>query len=225
MSVFSVALTAMLFSFVAHKAVSADLTVRGTIRPTACIPALSNAGIVDYQTIDATKIPANRPTVLDVQSISFSVNCNGPAVVALRLVDNRAASVVPGLSSQLEPPVPGIQAYGLGTASGTNIGIYTVKVEPGSITGLTGDGTAVGNLNIFGSLGANDSWTIFSSSYFNADGVSNWKGFGMSVTAPDPFVQLAGKFSVTAILDKGANLPLRENINLDGSATLELMYL
>ena len=30
---------------------------------------------------------------------------------------------------------------------------------------------------------------------------------------------------MTAVLDKGANLPLTQNIDLDGSATIEVQYL
>lgn len=215
----------MLSSFAAQAAASNALTVKGTIRPTACIPSLGNAGVVDYHEIDPAKILAHQATVLEPQLIVFAVTCNGPANFALRIADNRPGSAVPGLSGLLIPPVPDIQAYGLGSVKGSNIGIYTVKVEPDSVTGVTGDGTPATRVNVLGSLGNNDSWTIFSSTYFNADAVSNWKGFARSAAVPEPFASITGNLSVTAVLDKGANLPLRETINLDGSATMELMYL
>ena len=36
---------------------------------------------------------------------------------------------------------------------------------------------------------------------------------------------MSGNLGVTAVLDKGDNLPLTQNIDLDGSATIEVQYL
>lgn len=46
-----------------------------------------------------------------------------------------------------------------------------------------------------------------------------------TTSAPIAFKHLSGTFSVQAFLNKGSELTLTEDVPLDGSATIELVYL
>lgn len=73
----SLATTALLIAS-AHTfaASSVDLTVKGLITPSACTPALSGGGTVDYGKISAKDLKADQQTFLPTQIVQFSVTCD-----------------------------------------------------------------------------------------------------------------------------------------------------
>lgn len=75
-----------------------DLAVRGLITPNACQLQLANGGVVDHGKLAARDLNTDELTVLDQYRRQLSVRCEGPTLVALSTVDNRAGSALtPGL--------------------------------------------------------------------------------------------------------------------------------
>ena len=94
-SLLKTALTASLLvaSVNAVAASSVDLTVKGLITPSACTPALSNSGSVDYGKISAKDLKLDNPTFLVMQALQLTVTCDAATLMALDANDNRAGSV------------------------------------------------------------------------------------------------------------------------------------
>lgn len=216
----------MLVSFLAQATDTAELSVKGVIRPTACAPSLSGGGLVNYGLIESTHLSANQATALEPKTVSFTMTCSAPARVALRLIDNRSDSIVPGLVNHLVGEfIPYTKAYGLGAADGTNIGAYVVELDLNSFSGTAVEGGE--NMHAEPLTGTSSQWLQGSfMKYFGTDPYSRLKAFkSSSGTGPGAWSSLAGNLIVSPIIDQRSKLPLTEEINLDGSATLEVIYL
>lgn len=76
----------------AFAASSTDLTVTGIITPTACTPALSNNGTVDFGKRSAKDL--NQTRTFCTESSKLNVVCDGETTFALELADNRSTSTI-----------------------------------------------------------------------------------------------------------------------------------
>lgn len=76
----------------AFAASSVDLTVKGVITPNACTPTFSGGGVVDHGKIASKDLVQNNPTTLPKAMLKLSINCEGPTAIAIRPVDNRAGT-------------------------------------------------------------------------------------------------------------------------------------
>ncbi len=218
LSTLTVALTA---SFGARAADTAELKVKGVIKPAACTASLAGAGIVDYGNIPASQLNATNPTVLSEKTLSFSLNCDAATQIAIRLTDNRSSSVVTGIVKNISSRLTDTGAFGLGKFDGKNLGIYSVKLD-----NVRGDSKRASL--IFYKQKNTDNWSVASNgaavgsgSYFAGD----MKSWGWLSNTPAAYKTITGDLSVQAVLDKSSNLPTGNNIPLDGSATLEVVYL
>lgn len=209
------AFAAILFSGSVAAASTTELKVIGVIKPPACTPSFSGGGVVDYGTIPASSLPAGQYKTLEKKQINFQVNCDAPVKMGVAFKDNRQASRVAGIVSAVSYDAREIFNYGLGTVANKNVGGYALAWD--SATTL-GDGAALDN--IYSDGGKN--WR-------RADGLDN-NGSLYSFSAPGAKVPVAMKslkatINVQAVLNKPENLPLTQDVPLDGSATLELLYL
>jgi len=218
-TLFSALAASLLVSFAAQAADTAELKVKGVIRPSACTPSFTGTNVVDYGTISAKGLSATAANVLAEKTIAFTVTCDAATKVAVRAIDNKASTVVAGLMTAISLNLDDKNAYGLGAAGGKNIGAYSVRVIPNSFTadGATAD-VIYDNAN-------NGTWAKSPSGHFKADGTSRKSFAATGTTTPSAYKTMSGNLGVTAVLDKGANLPLTQNIDLDGSATIEVQYL
>ena len=201
----------LLASLGAQAADTAELKVKGTIRPSACTPSFTGDGTVDYGTIAAKSLNTASGTQLPAKTIAFAVTCAAPTRIALRTIDNRASSVVTGLSSNNSP-------YGLGSYQSKNIGVYNVFVTPGTFTADGGAVDVIAEKNFAGS----GNWE--KSSNGNLGAVRHSFAAANAIT-PGAYQTVTGIFTIQATINKGSELPLTENIPLDGSATVEVQYL
>ncbi|WP_028620849.1 DUF1120 domain-containing protein [Pseudomonas sp. Ant30-3] len=80
----------------AWAASSTDLTVTGTITPTACTPLLSNGGVVDYGKIAAKDLNETTNTIIGRDTLQLTVNCVAPVQFALAPVDNNPGTASNG---------------------------------------------------------------------------------------------------------------------------------
>ncbi|MBP0598542.1 DUF1120 domain-containing protein [Herbaspirillum sp. LeCh32-8] len=213
------ALAAALASTSSFAASTTELKVTGVIKPVACTPSFSGGGVVDYGTIPTQSLKADAPTALAEKSVSLTISCDSAAKVGYRAVDNRQASAVKGLVAvaATHKDIGDLAAFGLGTAGGKNIGIYTLRIDPASVSA---DGTTPDSL--YGEAGR---WIKSTNGLFGVSG-SYIKAFAPSgSTVPAAYKTITATLNVEAIIDKASNLSLTQDILLDGSATIEVVYL
>jgi hypothetical protein len=189
----------------AFAASSVDLTVTGTITPSACTPALSNGGTVDYGKISAKDLNLDKPTPLGREILQLTVACDAATLFALEAKDNRLGSHWYGASEN----------YGLGLINGTEkLGAYTMRLRSLLADGVPSRSIASRN----GGL----SWYL--------DGGEFWRDNILSVTdassvAPIPVQLLTADFRVTPEIAPANQLTLTNEVTIDGSATLTVRYL
>ena len=74
-----------------------DVTLTGSITPSACTPTLSPSGVVDHGRVPARSLNQYEFTELPARTLDLSVTCNHSVLFVLVGVDNRAdSSVGPG---------------------------------------------------------------------------------------------------------------------------------
>lgn len=184
---------------------SVELTVKGTITPSACTPSLP--GAVDFGKISAKDLTPDNHTVLEVKTLQLTVSFEAPTLFAIHPVDNRV-----GTSTRSG-------AYGLGLVDGTTekLGRYFLSLRnpmadiPSTLLGQyttdrwspvdEDEAIIPGMLVAFGSLDAQIGWL------------------------PHPLQNAAAEFVFNTAIAPANDLTLTNDVALDGSATLELKYL
>lgn len=187
---------------------SVNLSVRGTITPSACTPLLGQDGQIDYGKIAARDLNPATFTRLPDTNLSVSVNCEAATLFAVKLTDNRAGS---SASAPL--------GFGLGLINGNEkIGVFNVVLH----TPLA-DNAPITQLQ---SLNDGQSWMVVS------DGVAlpalRLGAFGNASSgtwAPIPIQDLRVQMRVSTSIAPAQGLTLDREVPLDGSATLDLIYL
>lgn len=206
-------MTAASAAAISHAAPSVELKVTGVIRPVACNPTLAADGVVDYGNISATALRQGQATVLPARQVSLIVSCNAAAKIALAVVDNRSSSRLAGVTDSIQPGAD--YNFGLGLAGGKKIGGYVLSFE----NGATADGRGVSGLV---STDRGNSWSA-GASYIQHEG----SYYSFSDNGANPTMQkvLSALIKVQAVLNKAEELPLTQDVLLDGSATIEVKYL
>jgi type 1 fimbria pilin len=213
------AIAAALVSGAAFAAPTAELKVTGVIKPPACTPNFASGGVVDYGVIPTNSLKATEPTALAEKSVSFTVSCDSAVKVAYRAIDNRQASAVKGLvaAAALYKGIGDTGAFGLGTAAGKNIGAYTLRIDPASVVADSSTPDS-----IYDQYGT---WAKSTNGMFGTNGLFTKAFAAPGTTTPAAYKTVSATLTIQAIIDKTSNLPLSQDIQLDGSATLEVQYL
>jgi type 1 fimbria pilin len=191
-------------SATAVAASSVDLTVKGLITPSACTPALSNGGTVDYGKISAKDLNIDKVTPLAEQSLQLTVTCDAATLMALDADDNRAGSNHGN----------DMMEFGLGLINDTEkLGAMTVRlISP------IADGVAV---KAIGSEDGGVTW--FTERYLmpeNLISVAN-----TSADAPIPVQVLTSEMYVSPKIAPANGLTLTNEAAIDGSVTITVRYL
>ncbi|MEG8231163.1 DUF1120 domain-containing protein [Pseudomonas orientalis] len=186
---------------------SVDLSVVGVITPSACTPTLSNSGVVDHGKLSVQDFPANE-MVLPQATLQLEVICDGPLLMAVKSTDNRAGTA--NVYSYVDPR----SVYGLGLASGgEKIGRYTFRTA-----NATADGNPAAVIE-----------SVDQTTWMGAD-VAVWQpGWMRSVSSGGLTPMAVTTFKADLLLDtvlaSKRSLPITEEIQIDGSATLDVVYL
>ena len=187
-----------------------DLSVVGKITPAACTPTLSNGGVVDHGKISVQDLHPWGLTELPEGSVQLSVTCDAPTLMAVKSTDNR-----PGTSAGNNGST---SVFGLGLANGNaKIGWYILEMAQVSADDVPGAPIESAN---------GDVWV-------DASGHTAWQpGFLRSVkepgnATPTPLAMTTFKavLEVATTLTYKKDLPVTEEIQIDGSATLDVVYL
>jgi len=186
----------------AFAASSVDLTVKGTITPSACEPTLSSGGLVDYGKISAKDLKADRPTSLPRQIVQMTLICDGPTTVALEAKDNRAGSAY-------RDDVH----YGLGLIN-TDEKLGEMELK---LMSPVADGVAVETI---GSIDSAATWHRES---------SLWRDNIVAVAVPGTltpimFEQLSVDLQIEPSIAPTNQLTLTNQVAIDGSATISVVY-
>lgn len=198
---------------------SADLAVKGTIRPAACDVTLSGDGSVNFGTIASRSLSESAATKLPEREITMTISCDAAATVGYQIVDNRASSASQILNS-VDATIANNMGFGLGAVDGRNLGAYAIRALPADATGDSGA--------ITGSSRAADgvTWqpTSTVSNYVAPATVYTWSATDGG--NPSTFTTVSQILKVTGALNSTANLPsLSTNVELDGAATISVRYL
>jgi len=215
---------ALLASFGAHAADTTELKVKGVIRPAACSPSIAGGGVVDYGTIAAKSLPAGEFKNLGIREVNFIINCDGPAKIALKTLDNRSSSTVAGISKAVGTAVPNASGgwddsylFGLGTVANKNVGSYVVAFKQGA---FSADDKQVDTIR---SEDNKATWRRPTAGAPRPGEYIAWAPTG--TTVPTAYSKISGTLLIDALINKPEDLPLAQDVPLDGSATLEVNYL
>lgn len=192
---------------------STDLTVTGLITPNTCTPNLSNGGIVDHGKISRQDLSVDKRTRLRDQTLDLNIQCNAPVRFALLMRDNRDGSAI--VNSEIY--------YGLNHDHSNNkIGLYSLIFDPAS--------TVVDDLpQVFrtDSTTGGVGWSSSNSRPIPI-GAKSYLGFtdvAGSSAGPIAIQNLTSRVVVETIISPTSELDLSTEVQLDGSATLDVVYL
>ena len=191
-----------------------ELTLRAHFAPAACTPQLSNGGLVDYGTLLAKDLSATHENPLPTRPLQFSVGCDGPARFALRMHDNRDGSATGGTDET---------AYGLDRDNSQNkIGRFYVNIDPADFVA-----DAYGTLYRTDSTSNGTAWSSASARQIPI-AANSYMGFtdkAGSTQGPVAIQHLTGILRIKAYLAPLQSLDLRQVVQINGSGTLEIIYL
>ncbi|OYU07844.1 MAG: hypothetical protein CFE47_08955 [Pseudomonas sp. PGPPP1] len=203
----------ILLSGAAQAASTVELTVTGLITPMACTPVLSSDGRVDFGKISQKDLNQATGTRLPLKYLTLTVSCNAAGRYALRMRDNRDGTA--HVNSEIY--------YGLGLdKSGNKIGVYSVSFDPKQ--------TVVDDLpQVYGteSTTGGVAWRTSNTNPIDI-GSRSLLGFTDvvgSTAGPSAIQTLSSTLKLEAVINAKQNLDLSTDTPMDGSATLEVVYL
>jgi hypothetical protein len=192
---------------------TANLTVNGLITPLACTPTFSNNGLVDYGKISRQDLNVDKRTQLRDESLDLNISCTAPARFALIMRDNREGSAI--VNSEIY--------YGLKfDRSGNRIGLYSLHFDPARTVV-----DALAQVYRTDSTTGGRAWSSSSSSPIPI-GAKSYLGFtdvAGSTAGPVAIQNLSSRVTLVTVIAPTSTLDLTDDATLDGSATLEVVYL
>jgi len=227
-------LLASLLSVVAFSSMAADnvdLKVTGVLVNGACTPTLDGGGVVDFGHIPLGNLSATNTNQLGSRNINLTITCDQAMPIGFSTADNRFSSIqnltiTNGFANNQNVTAKGNE-FGLGqTAGGVNIGSYAFSTLA---TNVTADGAAVDVVsNLLGSDTNDRTWSKvqFGAATNGAPGSIHV----LTVASVGTLVPLAAKvfvypLKVAAAIQSTNALAITGNTNLDGDATISLVYL
>lgn len=190
-----------------------NLTVIGTIAPTACTPTFAGGGVVDYGNIPTASLSSTAETPLATRTVTYTISCDAPISIGTSWTDAR--------SETSTGPVANF--FGLGTHAGANIGHYSMFQNSAS-GGATGDGAPV---DVIFRNSPTDAWAA------PGAGAGTIVGNGVRVHSfaptgtliPGTYSTVTGSILLTAIIAPTNTLDLSSSVVLDGLSTITVRYL
>lgn len=183
---------------------SVDLSVRGSITPSACELDIANGGAFELGKISSKDLWPINPTDLPEQATKLTVTCEASTLMAIESTDNRAGS------SYWDEQ----NTFGLGLINGTQkLGyMYT------SLRGHVADGESVYANH---SMDGGKTWA--NGGAFRPGGLSSV--YKVSPMAPIPVQLLTANMIIYPAIAPTQGLTLTDEVPIDGSVTLTMRYL
>jgi type 1 fimbria pilin len=197
-----------------------NLTVTGKIVPVACNVAIDANGVFNYPDISAGSLNQSTPYPLGPLDKNFTINCpSAAAKVGFNVVDNQNASVA--WTTLDVPGVAGAKAFGLGVAGGKNIGAYALTMDTFAVDAATGALLSTTD-PVAGVWTANTGVTGLDNTVATTYNLAK-----AADKTPQPYQNYTGVLHVQAAINSKDQLAgaLDDNVSLNGSATINLIYL
>ncbi|BDB17850.1 hypothetical protein cym2001_12150 [Pseudomonas sp. CYM-20-01] len=197
-----------------HTGQARELRWTTRFAPAACTPSLSNGGTVALGKLSVNDLNPRQETTLAPRSLVLNVACDAPSFFALRMHDNRQ-----GTASGPDDD----STYGLGRdARQQNIGRYRLSFNPAH--------TTADNLPQVYRTDSTTAGTSWSNSSANPIDVGATRLLGFTASAgssngPSAIQHLSATANVEAVIAPLDTLDLSNEVRLDGSGTLEIIYL
>lgn len=195
-----------------------ELKVQGSIKAAACLPTLGSGGIAHYDAISSASLKTGSYTILPQRQVAFALNCDFPMRVGIAVVDNRRESLVQniGVNAGISPTgYSNINMYGLGSVAGKNLGGFRLR-----LLSVVGDGQPLQMFSIF--LG--QPYQRSGGDVMSGERINSWTSSYSDINTKG-YRSVTGLLTVDPVLDKRENLPVGQEIMLDGSVTLEVTYI
>lgn len=206
---------------------TAVLKLTGVLTNGACIPELSDGGVVDFGTKAVSDLLPTETNQLGYKDITLTIQCLAPAKVGWTATDNHADSVTSltiksATFGNQDNRIPYYQ-LGLGkTAGGINIGSYGLSMD---INNSTADG--IKTRMVSSNSTSPDVWTITGNEFValtNTFPSINTYTVG-DENGPVAFTTATFPIRVAAAIQGTDTLAITDNTTLDGQATFTLVYL
>ena len=207
---------------------TAVLQVKGKLMTSSCTPTLTNGGLVDYGNIKVGDLDDSYPNDLGVKDITLTVNCSAPTRVAISITDDRQSSVSDAVLVLV--PLIGVSAqndeftkYGLGkTSNGVNIGAWTPFINRATALADSASATL-----IYDMPNATGLWSPLELEMGDYQDIptNSLVTLGDSNNIPLAFTSATFPMKTSVVIDDTTTLALTDDTNIDGQATISLVYI
>jgi type 1 fimbria pilin len=185
-----------------------DLNVKGAITPSACTPSLSAGGVVDHGKISIKDLPLSI-NKLPKARLALSVSCEAATLMAVKPTDNRAGTAWSGYDT--------ISMFGLGLINGNlKLGAYSLVME-----NIRADGAPA---PVIESVDGQTWFPATLDQYWQPRWMRSVGAAGSPDAIPVAVQTLATDLLIDTVVRKPPT-PTTEEILIDGSASLDIVYL
>ncbi|KRP44640.1 Protein of unknown function [Pseudomonas libanensis] len=179
------------------------LSVTGIITPSACSADLSKGGVVDHGKLAARDLSRHTPTTLQLALMILEVHCEAPTLFTLTALDNRAGSsaidpALHGLGTINDEQMLGSVAFGVFEPVADKVAVNTIVSRDGGASWETSDYLGHAALTAFA-----------------APGMPN---------IPIALQHLYASLLAVTVIVPADQLPLLDEVPIDGHATLQIKY-
>ena len=207
---------------------TAVMQVKGKLMTSSCTPTLSNGGLVNYGNFKVGDLDTTNPNQLGEKDITLTINCSAPTRVAITITDDRQSSVNDNVI--LLTPVSGghsvndeFTRFGLGKTQGdVNIGIWAPFVNKATVLA---DGASANLIYDEASTGSTWAPLELEPNDYQVLPTNAMVTLGDSNNIPKAFTSATFPMKTSAVIDDTTALALTDDTNLDGQATISLVYL
>lgn len=210
-------------------AIAADtvnMTVEGNIIPSACTPTFEGGGTVDFGTFKTVDLPRNDYKVLGKKDVNLTIRCPAGKRIYFGVKDNQRAS---SLGEQIADTIGVVTTRDVSSKSNYVFGLGSASID--------GKSVSLGSY----ALSVNKQVSVDGNAMdfrYGWNAGSTFEGAAKSITN-DGFIVYSAKtgalplptaktfvfpITVTAAANKGAQLPLSGDVDLNGNATFEVTY-
>lgn len=220
---------ALALSTSAYADSTAVLKLTGTLTNAACTPSLSNGGVADYGRIMLSDLSATDTNQLGNKDITFSISCTSPTKVAWTIVDDRADSMQTGITINNvgwsnSTSWSDSNHFGVGkTAGGVNLGVYAISINSSAVTA---DGLIEQGLRGWSSSQGLE-WTYMSRSneLVRSSEYMYTVATNEDSLKPMAFTNAVYPLRVSLAIQGTDALAITDDTNIDGQATISLVYI